>query len=270
MMSNTQQLLARLKQQKEEITAICTLWETVFPEFPKPDDRQCIIWLNENSFDHTIEGLESSTIKMNMKVQDGQSWTRTDLLKYASQCIRKAHWRSLSEDQKGASLEQKKALKKLWADEKHTQRQARYRERKRDAGVTVSDASDASVTQSDDIQVRVQGSGSGSNSFSSSGSSIPEAKEKEKKEKAVNLEPENPKPTPEPKPKAKAAPDGTPYPNDFNSWPNVKRIEWLEVHRSISFEAKQGKTKTTMAHAPARKWQPARFEDEGMDNMAEL
>jgi hypothetical protein len=45
-----------------------------------------------------------------------------------------------------------------------------------------------------------------------------------------------PEPTPKPKPtpvvqKPKSAPDGTPYPEGFNSWTNPERCLWLEKHK---------------------------------------
>jgi hypothetical protein len=87
-------------------------------------------------------------------------------------------------------------------------------------------------------------SGSGSSSLSSSGAAtlsdsnkgasrngVPHRTENIKAESNPNLEPE-PKPKPAPsmaKPKGHGQ-DGTPYPEEFNDWSNLKRLHWLEAH----------------------------------------
>jgi hypothetical protein len=65
------------------------------------------------------------------------------------------------------------------------------------------------------------------------GAPHPVGKEGEKQE--TEAKPENLKPTPEPKPtptpdKVRCAPDGTPWPEGFDSWTNARRLHWLGVH----------------------------------------
>jgi hypothetical protein len=59
----------------------------------------------------------------------------------------------------------------------------------------------------------------------------------EEGERKTEAKPENLKPTPEPKPtpkpkpaKVRYAPDGTRWPEGFDSWMNARRLRWLEVH----------------------------------------
>ena len=62
------------------------------------------------------------------------------------------------------------------------------------------------------------------------------------KSKAETLEPETlePKPTPKAaKGKVKCASDGTHYPEDFNSWLNKERLEWLRDHGYKASGSKQ-------------------------------
>jgi hypothetical protein len=110
------------------------------------------------------------------------------------------------------------------------------------------------------------GSGSGSSSLSPSPSAactlsdsskgtrpkgVHTSKEKiEAKSKPENLEPK-PQPTTKPTPvmamaKGKAnnvrcAPDGTPWPEEFNSWLNGERLEWLKAHGYNFRGYKQGR-----------------------------
>ncbi|HWY59898.1 MAG TPA: hypothetical protein VNZ03_35880 [Terriglobales bacterium] len=96
------------------------------------------------------------------------------------------------------------------------------------------------------------GSSSGSLSFSDTEASsdninckrrrnVSESKERiQAKSKPVNLEPTaKPKPTPADA-KVRVAADSTPWPQDFDDWPNLKRLHWLEVH---------GKKQTSVAEA---------------------
>jgi hypothetical protein len=48
--------------------------------------------------------------------------------------------------------------------------------------------------------------------------------------------------------RAKAAPDGTPYPADFNRWSNADRLYWLEEHDGSPRCSLCGNTFSSDAH----------------------
>jgi hypothetical protein len=89
------------------------------------------------------------------------------------------------------------------------------------------------------------GSGSSSSSSSSSHSAAATPSESNKASKGVRqqrliekIEAKSKPENLEPKPKPARSPymakghgqDGTPYPGEFNSWPNLRRLHWLEAH----------------------------------------
>ena len=74
----------------------------------------------------------------------------------------------------------------------------------------------------------------------------------------TKAKPENLEPTPEPKPtptpaKARRAPDGSPWPEGFDSWPkNADRLIWLEAHGYRFVGGKQDKNGKTAGWKPRR------------------
>jgi hypothetical protein len=82
-------------------------------------------------------------------------------------------------------------------------------------------------------------------------------------ERKAKSKPENLKPTPEPKPtptpaKVRRAPDGTPWPEGFDSWPkNADRLVWLEAHGHKVGGGKQDRNKAPSVadSSAARAWE---------------
>jgi hypothetical protein len=92
-----------------------------------------------------------------------------------------------------------------------------------------------------------------SSSVSSSASagvcSSPSAPVERREEQSGNQEPSNHQPKP------KAAPDGTPWPDSFDSWPNRERLVWLELHQVMAGDKqprsqRKGMAKTPLAQPP--------------------
>jgi GGDEF domain-containing protein len=95
----------------------------------------------------------------------------------------------------------------------------------------------------------------------------------EAKSKPENLKPE-PKPTPTPRKSNGHGQDGTPYPEEFNDWSNLKRLHWLEApgwhqgsmadmasqktHGTVVKQAKPTPTATPFAPSPHSE-SPQRF-----------
>ncbi len=89
------------------------------------------------------------------------------------------------------------------------------------------------------FEPKVSGSGSGSGSGSRSTSpshsdsestAAPRSCKEEVKNEDQNQKPENPKTNTGTKTKTRLAGDGTPWPEDFDSWSNLRRTTWLQEH----------------------------------------
>jgi hypothetical protein len=100
MSQNSEALLAKIKQQKEEVEAIQALWRSLFRNFTPPDYINCSIWLDRHDFETVVYGLKAAGVNLNKKAQaleaieesheptaeefETSKWTRTEILKYAS------------------------------------------------------------------------------------------------------------------------------------------------------------------------------------------
>jgi len=90
---NPQEVLARIKQQKEYTAAIQALWESLFPEFSIPDDRQCRVWLKIYTFDQVTKAIEVADCKLHRRGNEPLSaeptpftgpMDRSQVIRYAS------------------------------------------------------------------------------------------------------------------------------------------------------------------------------------------
>jgi hypothetical protein len=89
--SKAAELLARIEQQKQEIPALKTLWEMLYPEFPVPDTRQWQIWRKMYDFDLIVAGLETANVKFARRAGSecvSGPMTNDDVVRYASGTMR--------------------------------------------------------------------------------------------------------------------------------------------------------------------------------------
>ena len=84
-MTQAQELLARIQLHKGQRDAIKVLWNSLFPEFKEPNDRQCQVWLKFHTFDHIVEGLDTVNAKVAARaVSEAGPMDRDAVLQYAS------------------------------------------------------------------------------------------------------------------------------------------------------------------------------------------
>jgi hypothetical protein len=109
MSQNSEALLAKLKQTKEETAAIQELWRYLFHDFTPPDYPNCSNWLDRYGFDTVVYGLKAAGVNLSRKSQTleeieeereptaeevaASKWTRVEILKYASSCMIKQNQR---------------------------------------------------------------------------------------------------------------------------------------------------------------------------------
>jgi hypothetical protein len=74
--------------------------------------------------------------------------------------------------------------------------------------------------------------------------SSPSAPAERREDQSGNQEPSNHKPKP------KAAPDGTPWPDSFDSWPNRQRLLWLASHQAVAGDKQPRSQRKDMAQTP--------------------
>jgi len=83
--TKAQELLERIKRQKEEVEALTALWETTFPEFPSPGQRQFQIWLKLYDFDTVVLALEAANLKFAKRAGSERGpMMRQEAIQYAS------------------------------------------------------------------------------------------------------------------------------------------------------------------------------------------
>jgi hypothetical protein len=102
-------------------------------------------------------------------------------------------------------------------------------------------------------------SSSVSSSSTAGVSSSPSAPVKGMEEQSGNQEPSNHQPKP------KAAPDGTPWPDSFDSWPNRERLLWLASHQAVAGDKqprsqRKGMAQTPLAQPPGSAFPPGATE----------
>jgi hypothetical protein len=90
------ELIARMEQQKNEIAALKSYWETLFPEVKEPGDRQWLVWLNmPYDFETVVYGLEKSMQQWNKKALEAGTkegalpMQSEQIVPYASGCMKK-------------------------------------------------------------------------------------------------------------------------------------------------------------------------------------
>ncbi len=100
-MGKAQELMERLRQQREEAGALAELWGTILPEFEVPNVRQFLTgWLRPYGFDTVVKGIETAAQhyhaqqqkiaelhesgELTPEKQQALEWGQTDVVRYAS------------------------------------------------------------------------------------------------------------------------------------------------------------------------------------------
>ena len=65
--SKAQELLSRIAAQQEEVSALQTLWASLFPEFTNLGVRQYQVWLKLYDFALVVEGLQRTNVKLSQR-----------------------------------------------------------------------------------------------------------------------------------------------------------------------------------------------------------
>lgn len=257
-MSNAQELLARLKQQKEEIEALQQYWGEYFPD--SLTNVQAKAWLDKYPFDTVVAGLDAAIVQINKRAQTDEPMDAADVVRYASAAMRNI---AMPEEERNARHAERVESGRKGGQARVPKGRYHGLNKASKSFKELERASPELDGASKSLPCYGSGSGSSSHSFSctetdsaeakpSSLRSLPPSPSATAARSTPNEEQKQNQKNPEPTPsgplgaganknrKPKTAADGTPYPQGFDSWANSTRLDWLEKHKLSSAPMTEG------------------------------
>jgi len=233
-------LLARIKQQDEELIAIQHYWQALFTDLPIPQPVTVRAWLQRYDFDVVVAGLDAALIQASKRLE-GKPMNQGQVVNYASATMRDIHRGTLPPEEQERlkhSEVRSKAAKARWNRANVAAKKEETQNLHQDALVSTDlhEVGCALHTAYACSLSHANATASALAPESKPAAAAPPVPHPVKKEQEQN---QNQKPTPAAhagakQERTKTAKDGTPYPDGFDSWGNVRRLDWLYDHTPTS------------------------------------